>query len=88
MQHTYFKHRTEHSLVVDGGAVPPSVPELMLTLQDAVLRALRHAGHVVHRQLTELPLALGQAFQTAADRGGGRVVRLHRLHRLQLRQVS
>ena len=60
----------------------------MLALHDAVLRALGHAEHVVHGQLAELPLALGQSLQADADRGGTRVKRLHRLRRFQLRQVS
>jgi len=73
---------------VNGGAVPSSVLELMLALHNAVFRALGHAEHVVHRQLAELPLALRQALQTDADRGGTRIKRLHRLRRFQLRQVS
>lgn len=60
----------------------------MLALHDAELRALGHAEHVVHRQLAELALALGQALQTDADRRGTRVEWLHRLRRFQLRQVS
>lgn len=45
---------------MDGGAVPSSVLELMLAFHDAVPRTLGHAEHVVHGQLAELPLALGQ----------------------------
>lgn len=60
----------------------------MLTLQDSEHRTFGHAGHVIYRQLAELPLALRQALETAADRGGTRVVRLHRLRRFQLREVS
>jgi len=73
---------------VDGGTVPSSVLELMLALHDAILRAPGHAEHVIHGQLAELPLALGQTFQTDADRRGTRIKRLHRLRRFQLRQVS
>lgn len=73
---------------MNGGTVPPSVPELMLALHDAVLRALGHAEHMIYRQLAEFPLALGQAPQTDTDRGCTRVERFHRLRRFQLRQVS
>ena len=73
---------------MNGGTVPSSVLELMLALHNAVFRALGYAEHVIHRQLAELPLALRQALQTDADRGGTRIKRLHRLRRFQLRQVS
>lgn len=85
---TYSERRAEHALVVDGGTIPPSVPELMLTLGDAVFRALGHAGHVIHGELAELSLTLGQSSQADADLGGTRVERLHRLRRFQLGKVS
>lgn len=73
---------------MNGGAIPPSVSELVLTLRDAVFRTLGHAGHVIHGQLAEFSLALRQSSQAGTNLGGTRVERLHRLRRFQLREMS
>lgn len=88
MIQTYFEHRAEHTLVVDGGTIPSSVPELMLTLGHAVFRALGHAGHVIHGQLAEFSLTLRQSPQAGTNLGCSGVERLHRLRRFQFRKVS
>ena len=56
------QHGPEHSRVLDCGAVPSVVPELPLTLSDAVPGAAAHVDHVVSVEAAQLFLALRQAF--------------------------
>jgi hypothetical protein len=61
--------------VLDGGAVPEAVPELVLALEDAALGALADAVHVVLVQVTELRLARAHPGDEGAQFLGLRVVR-------------
>ena len=54
------EHGPEDGCVLDRGAVPPVVPELPLTLPDAVPGAPAHVDHVVSVEAAQLLLALGQ----------------------------
>lgn len=46
---TFIQHRPKDGqIVIDGGAVPASAPELVLALLDANLHPLSHAGHDLH----------------------------------------
>jgi len=64
------EHGPEHGCVLDRGAVPPVVPELPLTLPDAVPGAPAHVDHVVSVEAAQLLLALGQPLDPGAQGAG------------------
>lgn len=59
---------SEHRRVVHRAAVPPPLSELELALLDAGLGSVSDVDHVVLVQLAQLPLALGETGQLAAQR--------------------
>lgn len=64
---TDLQDRSEHSGVVNSGAVPASVSELPLALMDASLGAAADAAHVVLVQLAQFGLAGGEAGDLGAQ---------------------
>lgn len=65
---TYLHDASEHGCIIHRATVPPPLSELVLTLIDARLGALAYVDHVVLVELAQLPLALGEARQLAAQR--------------------
>lgn len=58
MKLTNLHDSPEYRGIVHGAAVPPPVPELVLTLLDARLGSVSDVHHVVLVELAQLPLAL------------------------------
>lgn len=67
---TFIQHRTEdRQAVIDGGAIPPPAPELVLAFLDADLHPFCHAGHDLHIIPTEAQLLGHQARDAATENG-------------------
>lgn len=66
---TYFNNGSEHRGVVHDGAVPPAMPELVLTLVYPGPRPPADPRHVVLVEVAQLGLAGGQAWSLAAGEG-------------------
>lgn len=65
---TYLHDPAENGGVIHGAAVPPPVPELVLALFDARLRAFSNVLHVVLVQVAQFLLSLRKSCQLAAER--------------------